>query len=127
MLYAGAFLAAAVFLFSSRMHERYLFPVLVLILLNYLYARDRRLLVLYIGFSITHFINVAQVLIASTGGVYHLARFDLVLLSVSAVNLMLFCLMVGHGIRFWILPGLRGYCAREARPETVGAGGADVR
>ena len=61
----GAILVIGTFLFSIRMHERYNFPALVLLLLAYVTLRDRRLLYVYAGYSAVHFLNNMDVLIMS--------------------------------------------------------------
>jgi Gpi18-like mannosyltransferase len=69
------FLAAALtflgfFLFSFRMHERYLFPALAFFLAAYAVHRDGRLLWIAVGLSVTLFFNVWYVLLDE-----HLTRF----------------------------------------------------
>ncbi len=51
-----------VFLLGAKMHERYLFPALLLLLLAYVRRRDWRLLLLFAGFSATFYVNCATVL-----------------------------------------------------------------
>lgn len=58
----GAFLVTAIFVFSVRMHERYLYPAIVLLLLAYLYKPSRQLYFCYGGLSLLHFYNTAHVL-----------------------------------------------------------------
>ena len=58
----GAFLVSAIFVFSVRMHERYLYPAIVLLLLAYLYKPSRQLYFCYGGLSLMHFYNTAHVL-----------------------------------------------------------------
>ncbi len=60
--FLAAFLVVSVFLFSVRMHERYLYPGLALLLLAYLYLPSRLLAWCYGGFSVMHFYNTANVL-----------------------------------------------------------------
>ena len=55
---------STVFLFSVRMHERYLFPVVVLTLAAFLVKPTVELFFTYVGFSVVQFINVAHVLCA---------------------------------------------------------------
>jgi hypothetical protein len=62
------FLAAALtflgfFLFSFRMHERYLFPALAFLLAAYAVHKDGRLLWIAVGLSVTLFYNVWLVLL----------------------------------------------------------------
>ena len=58
----GAFLVTAIFVFSVRMHERYLYPAIVLLVLAYLYKPSRQLYLCYGGLSLMHFYNTAHVL-----------------------------------------------------------------
>ncbi|ACM18689.1 membrane protein [Geotalea daltonii FRC-32] len=97
----GMFIIAAVFIFSARMHERYLFPVLIFALLAALYAGSMQLLVIFTGFSITHYINVVHVLIASTRGITHIPGNDPLLLGTSMANLLLFLYMLRCIARSW--------------------------
>ena len=54
--------AGTMFLFSVRMHERYLFPVLVLTLAAFVLKPTREMFFTYVGYSVVQFINVAHVL-----------------------------------------------------------------
>ena len=58
----GAFLVTTIFVFSVRMHERYLYPAIVLLVLAYLYKPSRQLYLCYGGLSLMHFYNTAHVL-----------------------------------------------------------------
>ncbi len=51
-----------VYVLGVKMHERYLFIALPLLLMAYATTRDKRMLVLCVGFSITTFINTAIIL-----------------------------------------------------------------
>lgn len=102
------FLIAAVFMLSSKMHERYLFPVLIFTLLASLYAEDRKMLALFACYSVTHFMNVAQVLVSSMHGIYHVPRFNPLLIAISITNLLLFC--------FTIRLILREYRSQREKP-----------
>lgn len=59
---SGAFIVLTMFLFSVRMHERYLFPVMILLLFTYIMSRKRQYLIAYIVLSFSHFCNVWHVL-----------------------------------------------------------------
>lgn len=82
---AGAFLIAGIFVLGPRMHERYLFPAVPLLLAAYCEHRDRRLLWVFGIFSITQFVNMQHVL-AQT----HIPANDLALLLLSAANVVAF-------------------------------------
>lgn len=58
----GAFIMSTMFLFSVRMHERYLFPVLLLLLLAFLLKPNKETFYSYTFFTAFHFLNVAYVL-----------------------------------------------------------------
>lgn len=60
--FLGALMIFSVYLFSVRMHERYLFPGLLLLLLAYVLRPSRLLFLCYAGFSVMHFYNTADVL-----------------------------------------------------------------
>jgi dolichyl-phosphate-mannose--protein O-mannosyl transferase/Gpi18-like mannosyltransferase len=60
-LWAAA-LIAGIFVLGVRMHERYMYPALALLLVYYVLERDRRALYLFGFFTLTQFLNVAIVL-----------------------------------------------------------------
>lgn len=104
-----AFMALAligVYVLGVKVHERYLFPALLLLPAAYAYTKDRRLLWLCIGFSVTTFINTAIVLenaILFGAEQGHLNADTLVLNYVLCVANLLLC---GYGA--WIgISGLR--------------------
>ncbi len=54
----AALLICALFTIGLYMHERYIFPALLLLLLAGLYYNDRRLYIAFLGFSVTVLLNV---------------------------------------------------------------------
>jgi len=100
--YTPLFLSASVFVLAAKMHERYLFPSLALALCLYIVTRDRLALLLFAGFSITQFLNVAQVLALSHSKVYGVPANDPLLLAVSLVNVILWLLLVRTGYRRYL-------------------------
>lgn len=91
----GAWLIAGIFVLGPYMHERYLYPVLALLLLAFVVYGDRRLLIAFAGFSVTSYINVAQVLYlhyepSNANGLGYFAADDPLLLVCSGINLLLF-------------------------------------
>ncbi len=58
----GGILYIVLYVLGIKMHERYLFPALLLLSLAYLQKRDWRILLLIAGFSVTTFMNVGVVL-----------------------------------------------------------------
>ncbi len=61
-IYAGAFLFIGIFTVSVRMHERYMFPALALLVMLYALRPRARYMAGYIVVSIVHFLNVVHVL-----------------------------------------------------------------
>lgn len=60
--FLGALIICLMFTFSARMHERYMFPALVLLILAFLYEPRKETMFSYILLSAIHFVNVAHVL-----------------------------------------------------------------
>lgn len=60
--FTGAFLSMATYMLSTKMHDRYAFPVMVLLLLAFIEARDVKSFTLYILNTAAQFFNVAWVL-----------------------------------------------------------------
>lgn len=56
-----AALVSVMFLFSVRMHERYLFPAIVLVLVGFIMKPSRELFATFTGFTLVQFLNVAHV------------------------------------------------------------------
>lgn len=90
-------LIVTVFMFAAKMHERYMFPALLLLIFAYIEAKDRRILHLLLGFSITHFINVGYVLAFSQANAF-LPSSNGIMIVTSLVNagLYLYMLYVGY-------------------------------
>jgi len=86
-------LIAGVFTFSTRMHERYLFPAVALSILAFIYLRDKRLLLLSAGFSATVYINTHLVLFETSKGINSVS-FSPVLIITSLLNVLLFTYLV---------------------------------
>lgn len=54
----GAFLTVSMFLFSANVHERYLYPAILLLLFAYLEQPFKELYTCYIAFSVLHMYNL---------------------------------------------------------------------
>lgn len=100
--YMPLFLSASVFVLSAKMHERYLFPALVLALAFYIVTHERWGLLLFAGFSTTQFLNAAVVLALGYREIYAVPRLDPLLLAVSLANVLLLLLLVRVGYRRYI-------------------------
>lgn len=62
----AALLCATIILFSTRMHERYLLPTVILLIGGFIYLKDKRLLFLSAGFSVVVMLNSILVLLHNT-------------------------------------------------------------
>lgn len=60
--YYMALALIGVYVLGVKVHERYLFPALLLLLVSFVQVRDQRILAVFAGFSATTFINTAIVL-----------------------------------------------------------------
>lgn len=95
-VYASAvalLLIDGVFTFSSRMHERYMFPAVALSILTYIYLRDKRLMLLAAGFSTTIYINTHFVLYETQSGINSIS-YGHILIVTSLLNVVLFGYLV---------------------------------
>ena len=108
----GAFIILTMFLFSVRMHERYMYPGLALLLFCCLYKPSGSLWKCYTGFAVLHFYNTANVLYHYDPQNYD--RRAPIILLVSAG--MLCCLYYFYRI-IW-----KYYVHGEAVPATVAGG-----
>lgn len=61
--YLGALTVVGIFTMSVRMHERYMFPAIILMLFVYVLRPRKEILYLYLVLSLTHFYNVSHVLL----------------------------------------------------------------
>ncbi|MFL0252618.1 hypothetical protein ACJDT4_19575 [Clostridium neuense] len=84
---------SGVFTFASSMHERYLFPAVALSILAYIYLKDKRILALIIGFTITVFSNTYYVFLQAIKGGNSIG-YTPVLVVTSALNVLLFAYSV---------------------------------
>lgn len=64
----GAFIIITMFLFSVRMHERYIYPVMIFLLMGYIENKKKDTLVQYIVFSLLIFLNAWHVMEMYTNG-----------------------------------------------------------
>ena len=62
VFYCPALLMAAMYAFSVKMHERYLFPALLFLLLSFVFTWDKGMLRAFALCAVAHYANVAYVL-----------------------------------------------------------------
>ncbi|MFX3631645.1 MAG: phospholipid carrier-dependent glycosyltransferase [Candidatus Pristimantibacillus sp.] len=96
--FIGLVLIAIVFLLGTKMHERYLFPAILLLVFAYIQAQDRRILHLLLGFSVTLFINVGYALAFSSFTTDIPADGIVLLTSIINLGLLIYTLYIGYDI-----------------------------
>lgn len=94
--FVGMVLIVVVFMGVTKMHERYLFPVLLLSIFAFIQSLDRRMLLAYLGFSLTSFINIAYVLDYSKTTTNVPFNGIVLLCSLANIGLLLYLLYIGY-------------------------------
>ncbi|WP_082967308.1 phospholipid carrier-dependent glycosyltransferase [Paenibacillus oryzae] len=89
-------LIAVVFIFVTKMHERYMFPALLLSLFAYIQSSDRRMLGIFYGFTITNFINMSYVLLFSKFTTNVPMDGIVILCSAANIGLLLYAIYIGY-------------------------------
>ncbi|WP_438445933.1 glycosyltransferase family 39 protein [Gorillibacterium sp. sgz5001074] len=95
--YLALVLISTVFLFGAKMHERYWFPALALVLIVFMHLKDRRILNVFLGLTVCQFLNVALTLDFFLKGTVQVPPKDGVLLLVSFASLVLFGFLLKIG------------------------------
>lgn len=88
---ALAILMSTVFMFAVKMHERYLFPALIALLISYMLSKDKRQLLLFGGFATVHFLNTSYILYLDNS---YVAPFAPQVLLLSAAQLGMFIYLI---------------------------------
>lgn len=91
-------LIAMLFVLGTKMHERYMFPALILSLFSFIHVKDRRLLALFTGFSLTQYVNTAYVLQYLNAGASPGTDGIVLLCSIANVVLLGYMLYLGFDI-----------------------------
>lgn len=98
--FIGLVLIVVMFVVGTKMHERYMFPALILSLFAFMETKDRRLLTLFFGISLTQYINVAYVLLFLNAGQNPGSDGVVILTSIANIVLLLFMLYTGWDIYY---------------------------
>ncbi|WP_248549049.1 glycosyltransferase 87 family protein [Paenibacillus odorifer] len=96
--FIGMVLIVVVFVLGTKMHERYMFPALILCLFTYIESRDRRFLSLFLGFSLTQYINVAYTLSHLNADVSPGADGIVLVTAIANLALLLYMLNIGYDV-----------------------------
>lgn len=86
----GAFMLAGAVTVSTRTHERYMFPVIAMLIMCFIRLNDKRFLFVSIGYGLLNFINTAGLLfLYESAGVYF-EKDDAVFIIGSLLTVLLF-------------------------------------
>lgn len=96
--FIGMVLIVVVFVLGTKMHERYMFPALILCLFTYIESRDRRFLSLFLGFSLTQYTNVAYTLSHLNADVSPGADGIVLVTAIANLALLLYMLNIGYDV-----------------------------
>lgn len=100
--YLGAFIVSCVFLFSVRMHERYIFPAMAFLILAYALRPRRQMFILFVAMALYSFLNVAYVYLFFDAANYDAS--DPYMFILSFLGLCVFAYMLYVTIRFYCRP-----------------------
>lgn len=85
------------FVCTTKMHERYMFPAIAIVIMALIYLKDKRLLMIFATLSITIFANIhilfSRMLVKGVENA-HFSPYDPVLLFFSLVNVLLFIYLI---------------------------------
>ena len=90
-----ALMLAAIFTFGQYMHERYVFPVMMLIMIAFLYYGDRRLMVSYTAFTCSLLLNTIAAFIITGRVDLRGNAYDLITLMGSVMTVAAFVHLFG--------------------------------
>ncbi|WP_342481027.1 phospholipid carrier-dependent glycosyltransferase [Paenibacillus sp. FSL L8-0340] len=96
--FIGMVLIVIMFVLGTKMHERYMYPVLILSLFAYIESRDRRFLTLFLGFSLTQYINVGYTLAHLNAGNNPPSDGIVLVTSIANLALLLYMLYIGYSV-----------------------------
>ena len=63
VLLLGGFTVLSIFMLAHTMHERYMFPLLLLLMVSYIYTKDKRMLFAFGGATVLQFLQTGLVLL----------------------------------------------------------------
>lgn len=72
----SALICILIFTFSVKMHERYAYPAIALLLCSYAVSKQKKELLIFIGITAVQVINTAHVLFCYTPQTYHTSGFS---------------------------------------------------
>ena len=111
---SGALLIAAIFTFGQYMHERYVFPVLPLLIAAFLFSLDRRLIRAYVIYTCALLLNVLAAFAVVKSAALRGAEYNVITLIGSLMNLTAFASLAAA---YWSMAARRethpAYCEEK--------------
>jgi dolichyl-phosphate-mannose-protein mannosyltransferase len=95
-------LNVSVFVIAPHMRISYLYPAIPLLLISYIFTKDRRMLQLLLGFSVTHYINASYVHAYSKTAQPLIPHVDGILMVTSLANVVLLFYLIYTGVDIFI-------------------------
>lgn len=104
IVYGGAFTIFTIYLFMHNIHERYLYPLMLILIVLYLIKKEDKVLWLYGGVSVVHFWNVAALmqLAAKSPKNPYFAKDDVSFILLSWIHIALYAMLVYMGLKWYI-------------------------
>ncbi len=106
--FLGATIIFCMFMLSTKMHERYLFPALVLLLAAYIVRPQKEYFFFYMGLSLAQVYNIAYTLFYYDAGTYYeeavYQRFLNYSMSVSWITVIIFVLYIVVAYKNYMKP-----------------------
>lgn len=116
--FTGAFLSLATYMLSTKMHDRYAFPTMVLLLMAFLEARDAKSFDLYILNSAAQFFNVAWVLFIYEQDINKFFKSPVIVVA-SIANIVIFAYMLYIAHKHYVGNSLAA--VEPPKPEKAGS------
>ncbi len=96
LLYISVYIIVSVFVLSSKMHERYMFPAIILTLLWYIHVKEKRILYLFVIVTSTIFLNETYVLQAVLKQVTNIKTSGITsIVSLANIGLLIYLIVIG--------------------------------
>jgi len=102
LFYTAAVLISLIYAFSSDMHERYLFPAIVLFFAAAVLDKDKKTVLIALGISLSQVVNVGYLYYLNLKGTVHIPANDMVLIFGSLCTVVLIIFSAWYGFRLYL-------------------------
>lgn len=100
----GGFTVASIYMLAHMMHERYLFPLILILLITFLLTNDKRMLFACAVTSVLHFVQTGLVLLQNEG-IFELSKGAFI--AISWVHILLYLYLLAVWFKMIILEEIR--------------------